>query len=70
MTATKPERPIVRITDDTTRADLIECIGNLNKPAAAITRRGRAFQLFDPEYAKHHARINAILTELDNRADG
>lgn len=60
MTAPAPERPIVRITDDTTKADLAVTIGLLNDNAKRIHRRGYVGVASDA-YACEHKRINALL---------
>lgn len=63
MTVVKPERPFIRITDDTTRAELIECIRLLNDNAKRIHRRG--YQgVASAEYALAHERIDAVLADL------
>jgi hypothetical protein len=40
MTVVKPERPVVVVTDETTRAELAETITLLNDNAKRIHRRG------------------------------
>lgn len=53
----------VVVTDDTTRADLLELLDLINRDAKAISRRGKSARL-RPEYAKVHAMLNDVLTDL------
>lgn len=53
-------RAIVRITDETTRADLAETLNIVNGEAMAISRRGYAGTR-SAEYDVKHDRINALL---------
>ena len=55
------------VTDDTTRADLILALGYLNATAIAIRRKGYTGTA-SAEYTRQHARIDALLTELDGKA--
>lgn len=53
---------IVRVTDDTTRAELAETLALLNAEAKALTRRGHTGTR-SAEYAAWHERIDALLEE-------
>lgn len=65
MTATRPERPVVVVTDTTTREELAETLRLLNENAKRIHRRG--YQgIASVEYAKAHARLNAVLGDLES----
>lgn len=55
---------IVLITDDTTHADLILALGYLNDTAKAVRRKGYTGTA-SAAYARQHARIDALLTELE-----
>ena len=63
MTAVKPERPFIRVTDETTRAELVECLALLNENAKRIHRRGYC-GVASAEYALAHERIDAVLGDL------
>lgn len=65
MTATKPERPVVVIGDDTTRAELAETIALLNENAKRIHRRGYV-GVASEAYALAHKRINAVLSDWED----
>lgn len=67
MTATKPERPVVRVTDDTTRDELVECLMLLCDNAKRIHRRGYV-GIASGEYALAHSRIDAVLGDLERLA--
>lgn len=54
---------IIRVTDDTTRDDLVLALGYLNDTAKSIRRKGYTGTASEA-YARQHARINAILDEL------
>lgn len=54
----------LRVTDDTTAADLAEALAHLNAAAKAISRRGKSAML-RPEYAAAHARIDALVTDWE-----
>lgn len=54
---------IVIITDDTARADLIEALGYLNATAKDMRRKGYV-GIASESYARQHARIDAVLSEL------
>jgi hypothetical protein len=60
VTATKPERAVVVVTDDTTKAELAITIGLLNDNAKRIHRRGY-IGVHSPAYECEHKRINALL---------
>ena len=64
MTAdVQPETPpVVRITDDTTRADLADTLAILNAEAKDMSRRGKVGTL-SADYARQHERINAVLED-------
>ena len=51
------------ITDDTSRADILLALHYLNDTAKDIRRRGYVGTASDA-YARQHARIDALLTEL------
>ncbi len=53
---------VVRITDDTTRADLEETLGHLNDGAKVMRRKGYTGTASDA-YRVQHARINAVLDD-------
>ena len=53
---------VVKVTDDTTRADLAETHGLLNDAAKALSRRGKVGTL-SPDYVKAHARIDHVLDD-------
>lgn len=63
MTATKPERSVVRITDETTREELAETLALLNDNAKRIHRRGYIGTRSN-EYDLAHERINGVLGDL------
>ena len=54
---------LIVVNDDTTRADLILALGYLNDTAKNIRRKGYTGTTSDA-YARQHARIDALLTEL------
>ena len=54
---------IIRVSDESTRADLIEALGFLNAGAKDMRRKGYAGTA-SAAYARQHARIDAILDEL------
>lgn len=64
-TASNNMPDIVVITDTTERADLIEALGWLNDTAKALRRKGYVGTA-GHEYARQHARIDALLTELES----
>jgi hypothetical protein len=51
---------VIRVTDQTTRADLEITIGLLNAAAKELSRRGKIGTLTE-EYATIHGRISAVL---------
>lgn len=53
---------IVRITDDTTRAELAETLALLNADAKVLSRRGKCGTLTE-DYALRHRRIDAVLSD-------
>ena len=55
--------PIVRITEETTREELAETLAHLVEGAKAIGRRGYC-GIRSAEYARQHARIDAVLADL------
>lgn len=55
----------IRITDDTTRAELAETLSYLNQGAKVLSRKGWT-GLASAAYALQHERINAVLTDLLN----
>ena len=55
-------RPVVRIEDDTTRAELAEVLAHLNATAKALTRRGYT-STRGAEYARIHEQINHVITD-------
>jgi hypothetical protein len=63
MTTEATVRPIVRVTDETTRAELVECLGLLNAEAMRISRRGKV-GLLSEAHRVQHQRINAVLGDL------
>lgn len=65
MTALKPERPFIRITDETTRAELVECLALLNENAKRIYRRGYIGTASEA-YVLAHRRINAVLDSYED----
>lgn len=56
-------RPIVRVTDETTRAELAITLEILNAEAKRISRRGKV-GLLSAAYAVQHGRIDRILEDL------
>lgn len=64
MTATRPERPVVVITADTTRDELAETLRLLNDNAKRIHRRGYVGTA-SVAYEREHQRIDAVLGELE-----
>ncbi len=54
---------VVIVTDDSTRADLIEALSYLNATAKDIRRKGYTGTASDA-YTRQHQRIDALLTEL------
>lgn len=64
MTATKPERPVVVVTDETTRAELAETLRLLNDNAKRIHRRGYVGTASEA-YVLAHGRINAVLSDWE-----
>lgn len=67
MTAIKPERQVVLVTDDTTREDLLITLGLLNDNAKRIHRRGYVGTASE-DYNLAHRRINAVLCDLERLA--
>lgn len=57
----------LRITDDTTRTDLLEAITNLSYSAARIPHVVGNATLRTP-WDRQHERINALLDELECKA--
>ena len=55
---------VVRVTDEDTRADLAETIGILNAEAMRLSRQGFTVTR-GAEYARAHARIDAVLTDWE-----
>lgn len=53
---------LLRVTDSTTRTELAKLIVKANAEAKVISRRGKSAML-RPEYARVHARINALVTD-------
>lgn len=53
----------IRITDDTTRAELAETLSYLNQGAKVLSRKGWT-GLASAAYALQHERINAVLDDL------
>lgn len=51
---------VIRVTDQTTRADLEDTISKLNAVAKELSRRGKVGTLTQ-EYATAHGRIDAVL---------
>ena len=68
MSVTDPEVAFIRITDETSTDELRETLRHLTDDAERTSRRGVAFTRDSVEYARQHARINAILSELEARA--
>lgn len=68
MTVIDSDIAFIVITDDTTPDQLHETLRHLTDDAERTSRRGKAFTRGNPEYAIQHARINAILSELEARA--
>lgn len=54
----------VVVTDDTTRAELLELLALKNADAKTMSRRGRSHRA-RPEYARCHAMLNDILDDID-----
>ena len=54
---------VVIVTDDSTRADLIEALTYLNATAKDMRRKGYTGTASDA-YTRQHARIDALLSEL------
>jgi hypothetical protein len=55
-------QPVVRVTDETTRADLAVTLELLNAEAKRISRRGRVGTLSEA-YTVQHRRIDAVLAD-------
>lgn len=55
---------IVRVTDETTKAELAITLEILNADAKRMSRRGKVGTLSD-EYKIQHARINAVVTDWE-----
>lgn len=55
---------LIRVTDDTTEAELLTSINLLNAEAKRISRCGQSAML-TTAYAANHARIDALLAELE-----
>lgn len=53
---------VVKVTDETTRADLAETLALLNTDAKAMSRRGKVGTLSEA-YAAQHRRIDAVLDD-------
>lgn len=51
------------VTEQPTRAELIEALGYLNADAKAMRRRGKVGTL-GQRYEDQHGRIDALLTDL------
>lgn len=58
---------VIRVTDESTRADLIEALGHLNATAKDMRRKGYTGTASDA-YTRQHARIDALLSELQGHA--
>ena len=54
---------VVIVTDDSTRADLIEALSYLNATAKDMRRKGYTGTASEA-YTRQHARIDALLYEL------
>lgn len=54
----------VLVTDETTRDELLELLHLKNGEAKAMGRRGKS-QRLRPEYARLHAILNDIITDLE-----
>ena len=63
VTGAKMTTETIVIKDDTTREDLVEALRHLNDTAKAMRRKGYTGTASDA-YARQHARIDAILSEL------
>lgn len=55
---------LIRVTDDTTEAELLVSIALLNAEAKRLSRQGKSAML-TPAYGANHERINALVTELE-----
>jgi hypothetical protein len=55
---------IVKITDETTRADLADTLAILNAEAMRISRRGKVGTLSD-DYRLRHEYINSVLSDWE-----
>lgn len=64
MTATNTERPVVVVTDETTRADLAVTLMLLNDNAKRIHRRGYIGTASEA-YVLAHRRIDAVLCDWE-----
>lgn len=60
MTAPAPERPVVRVTDSTTKAEIAETLRLLNDGAKRLHRRGHV-GIASEAYACQHRRLNSVL---------
>lgn len=65
MTAT--DIRLIRVTDETTRDQILEAIARLTADAERMSRRGIAFVRDDAEYKQRHAQIDALCLELEVR---
>ena len=55
---------LLRVTDDTTRDEMLVALALLNAGAKTMSRRGKVGTL-DERYARQHERIDALLEELE-----
>ena len=55
---------VVRVTDETTRAELAATIALLCEDAKALSRRGKAWD-GDPEWARLHEILGAVLEDWE-----
>lgn len=55
---------LIRVTDETTEAEILVSIDLLNLEAKRISRQGKSAML-TPAYKANHERINALLCELE-----
>jgi len=58
---------LIRVTDETTRDEILQAIALLTAEAERMSRRGIAFVRGDNEYEQRHRQIDALCLELESR---
>lgn len=62
------EQDIIRVTDATTRAEIIEAIVNLNTYAKRCIKAS-GLPAYETPYDRAHRRINVLVTELQLKGE-